>query len=443
MAVLKQAIDDYAAQNQPFKVEKTYKASLIPASSFGNKAAYDYFKSYFDSDSYKYIVFSAFAAEGRIADITPLIKEGGGFVKFGTFFVDLYDSDWVDCRVDTNSYKIIKDENGNSRIEVGNAEGNYRFDAFYHYSEGRTSFGNQYSLATRDGGNIRVFNTPSDFINYSVGQRKIYYTSNYYSYVPEDLQVSIDDLQKTIDDMQDVIDKLLDQITNDTSESEIEELLRKILEALENNPGGGGGGSGGGDVNVDIDLSSTNSLLSKILAKITQIYDKMNTAVGDAEQAAFTKIQESLDEIVEQLKKIKRWTAIDTVIDGVDAVADWLDLIRGVLKDAKEGAGSAVAALSSAVGDSVDLMSKKFPFSIPWDVLFFVSVLSAEPQMPHFEIPFNIESSMLGITIDYTMELDFSQFQWLSDLSRLIFSMIYAVGLMKMTFNVTSMGKEE
>lgn len=291
---------------------------------------------------------------------------------------------------------------------------------------------------------MRVYKTLDDFKRYTVGNRKVYYTENYYNYVPEDLQVSIDDLQKTIDDMQDVIDKLLDQITNDTSESEIEELLRRILEALENNPGGGGGGgSGGGDVNVDIDLSSTNSLLSKILAKITQIYDKMNTAVGDAEQAAFTKIQESLDEIVEQLEKIKRWTAIDTVIDGVDAVADWLDLIRGVLKDAKEGAGSAVAALSSAVGGSVDLMSKKFPFSIPWDVLFFVSVLSAEPQMPHFEIPFNIESSMLGITIDYTMELDFSQFQWLSDLSRLIFSMIYAVGLMKMTFGVTSVGKEE
>ena len=441
MTYIKQCIDDYVAENQPFKVEKTYKASLIPASSFGNKAAYDYFKSYFDSDSYKYIVFSAYAAEGRIADITPLIKEGGGFVKFGTFFVDLYDSDWVDCRVDTSSYKIIKDESGNSRIEVGNAEGNYRFDVFYHYSEGRTSFGNQPSLATRDGGNIRVFNTPSDFINYSVGQRKIYYTSNYYDYVPEDLQVSIDDLQKTIDDMQDVIDKLLDQITNNTNESEIEELLRLILEELKNNPGGGG--SGGGDVNVDIDLSTTNSLLSKILAKVTQIFEKMNAAVEDAEQTALTKIQESLDEIIVQLKKIKHWTVAGTVIDAADAVADWADLLLGILKDAEEGAGSAVAAIATTVGDSVDLMAQKFPFSVPWDILLFVSLLSAEPKMPYFEIPFNVELSMLDITIDYTMELDFSQLQWLSDLSRLLLSMTYAVGLLKMTAGITSMGKEE
>lgn len=211
------------------------------------------------------------------------------------------------------------------------------------------------------------------------------------------------------------------------------------------------GGTGGGntdyednkDVPAGTDLADTNSWLKKIYLKVCQIYDRMNSAVEDAEQTALAKMQESLDEIIVQLKKIKRWTAIDTVVDGVDAIGDWLDLIRDVLKDAKEGAGSAVASLSSAVGDSVDLMSKKFPFSIPWDILFFVSALSAEPQVPHFEIPFNIELSALDITIDYTMELDFSQLQWLSDLSRLLLSMTYAVGLMKLTFGVTSVGKEE
>lgn len=223
----------------------------------------------------------------------------------------------------------------------------------------------------------------------------------------------------------------LDEI--DQTDKDIYEKLKELLEWLLGNGGIGGG----------TDMTATNSWLEKIYLKVCQIYDKMNSAVEGAEQTALTKIQESLDEIIEQLKKIKRWTAIDTVVDGVDAIADWLDLIRGVLKDAKEGAGSAVASLSSAVGDSVDLMAKKFPFSIPWDILFFVSALSAEPQVPYFEIPFNIELSALDITIDYTMELDFSQLQWLSDLSRLLLSMTYAVGLMKLTFGVTSVGKEE
>lgn len=237
-----------------------------------------------------------------------------------------------------------------------------------------------------------------------------------------------------------------DSLTDDQRIEKLQEYIR-----TGGNTGGGGTGGGSGDTdyedNKDLpagtDLTDTNSWLKKIYLKVCQIYDRMNSAVEGAEQTALAKIQESLDEIIEQLKKIKRWTAVDTVIDGVDAIADWLDLIRGVLKDAKEGAGSAVAALSSAVGDSVDLMAKKFPFSIPWDILFFVSALSAEPQVPYFEIPFNIELSALDITIDYTMELDFSQLQWLSDLSRLLLSMTYAVGLMKLTFGVTSVGKEE
>lgn len=441
MAYIKQAIDDYAAENQPFKVEKTYRMAQIPASAFGQKPAYEMFKSYFGT-SYSYVLCNPQGSYGFIGDLTACIKGGGGFIKSGNH-ITVMDGDWKYYSIPTNKYFNKTDEEGKAYVEIIE---NFSTNTYLeHYNPKKTNFTDYYQypfIVTPDGGNIRVFNTGSDFANYSIGQRKIYYTSNYYDYVPEDLQVSIDDLQKTIDDMQDVIDKLLDQIGNDTSESEIEELLRQILEALKNNQGGGGDG-GGGDVNVDIDLSSTNTLLSKILAKITQIFEKMDAVVEDAEQTALTKIQESLDEIIAQLKKLKRWMAVDTVIDGVDAIADWLDLIRGVLKDAKEGAGSAVAALSSAVGDSVDLMAKKFPFSIPWDILFFVSVLSAEPQVPHFEIPFNIELSALDITIDYTMKLDFSQLQWLSDLSRLLLSMTYGVGLMKLTFGVTSVGKEE
>lgn len=259
--------------------------------------------------------------------------------------------------------------------------------------------------------------------NYSVGVPSGETPSYTGEYTGGDITVPTEKLEG----IQDKLDEI------DKTDKDIYEKLKELLEWLLGNGGIGGG----------TDMTATNSWLEKIYLKVCQIYDKMNSAVVDTEQAALTKIQESLDEIIVQLKKIKRWTAIDTVVDGVDAIADWLDLIRGVLKDAKEGAGSAVSAIASGVGDSVDLMAKKFPFSIPWDILFFVSALSAEPQVPHFEIPFNIELSALDITIDYTMELDFSQLQWLSDLSRLLLSMTYAVGLMKLTFGVTSVGKEE
>lgn len=450
MAYVKQCLDEYAAENQPFTLQKTYKMTDISPNYFHAKVVYDYFKSFFDSDSYEYIILSVSGGSGHIADVTPVIKEGGCFytVNPGDSLVRMLSPDWSIYRASTYKFGYKYDPNSGYSLNVSDAEDYRRFEYFHKYDAKRTDFSKNYSLFTKDGGNIRVFNSRSDFINYSVGQRKIYYTSEYYNYVPEDLQVSIDDLQKTIDDMQDVIDKLLDQITNNTSESEIEELLRQILEELKNNQGGssggdGGGGSGGGDVNVDIDLGATNSWLSKIYTKVSQIFEKMNAAVEDAEQSALAKIQESLDEIIVQLKKIKHWTVAGTVIDAADAVADWADLLLGILKDAKEGAGSAVAAIATTVGDSVDLMAQKFPFCVPWDILFFVSVLSSEPKMPYFEIPFNVELSMLDIRIDYTMKLDFSQLQWFSDLSRLLLSMTYAVGLLKMTAGITSVGKEE
>lgn len=468
MAELKALIEQYAKENEPyFFAYPLTPDELLGNNNPGGKLMYETAKNLIDDSPSGIIAFGAnyrrpyemyFVDIGHdFRNISPV-----GSSSFSDSELYFYNNDtWGMSSYE--AYKTVINPDGNpiktTEEFVSNATITYDYGTDTHYGicnsfivylksppvswsyscDGPTI---QLRLFTKEKRRIRIFKSYADMQNFTLGKRNVYYTSDYYNYVPEDLSVSIDDLQKTVDDLSKVIDQLLDQISKDTDESEIEELLRQILEALKNQQGGGGG-TGGGDVNVDIDLSTTNGLLSKILAKVTQIFEKMNAAVEDAEDAALAKIQESLDEIIVQLKKIKRWTAVDTVIDGVDAIADWLDLIRGVLKDAEEGAGSAVATIASAVGDSVDTMSRKFPFSIPWDILFFVSVLSAEPQVPHFEIPFNIELSMLDITIDYTMELDFTQLQWLSDLSRLLLSMTYAVGLMRMTFGVTSAGKEE
>lgn len=322
-----------------------------------------------------------------------------------------------------------------------------------------TRKGDQYSGSSSFGGNFPIFSTYEAMSNYLYTGNGYRDAENYRaqplfrrhsSYTPTYSGGSVT-VSRTV--VQNITQKIAEVDADDTKtdDEKIEALQRYILSG--GTPDIGGGGSGGGypgdkdyDDNKDLpagtDLTDTNSWLKKIYLKVCQIFDKMNTAVEDAGSAAMARIQESLDEIIVQLKKIKRWTAVDTVIDGVDALADWLDLIKDVIKDAKEGAGSAVAAIAGTVGDSVDTMSKKFPFSVPWDILFFISVLSAEPQVPHFEIPFNIELSALDITIDYTMELDFEQLQWLSDLSRLLLSMTYAVGLFKMTAGITSVGKE-
>ncbi len=211
---------------------------------------------------------------------------------------------------------------------------------------------------------------------------------------------------------------------------------------------------GGGDIKVTTEkLNGIQEKLDEINETDKSIDDKLKDlldwlGIGDGIGGGVTggswydQILAYLDKILKQLKSIKRWTIVDTVINGVDAIADWLDLIHDILSDVDDGMESAVATLSSALDDSMGLMKKKFPFSIPWDILFFVTVLSAEPEVPQFSIPFDFEVSALDLEVHYDMELDFTPFQWLSDLSRLLLSMTYAVGLMKMTFNVSNMGKE-
>lgn len=464
MAYIKKCLDDYAKEHEPYYIAKTYSFDTADFSSLQNyRNVYNTLKNLLAESKSGFMV-AGFSYDGGIwyadidknfADLSFIDTRGSkrplGIYENETwkrlywkvYYVKLSPNDDDIKTAAEFKEKAINTFSGTS-WEYGltqEAMAMLPTDSYqWHYSN--YTIYSWLELVSKETRRVRVFNTFADFQNYTLGKRSVYYTENYYNYVPEDLTVTIDDLEKAVDDLQKVIDELLKQIQDDTSEKEIEDLLRQILEELRNGQGTGGGGGGGGDVTVDIDLTQTNSWLAKIYAKVSQIFDKLNAAVEDAESAAMAKIQESLDEIISQLKKIKRWTAIDTVIDGVDAIADWLDLIKDVLTDAKEGAGSAVAAIAGTVGDSVDMMSQKFPFSVPWDILFFISVMSAEPQMPHFEIPFNIELSMLDITIDYTMELDFEQLQWLSDLSRLLLSMTYAVGLLKMTAGITSVGKE-
>lgn len=370
MAQIKKLIDDYAAENQPFKVEKTYKLSQIPASAFDKKYAYDYYKSFW-GESYTYLVLDPKGSYGFIRDVTPIMKEGGGFVKYQSNIV-VYNADWAQAQC--TIYKYItnaRDENGDFYLKVEESSGHVGY--LEHYNPNKTNFSDYYQkpyIVTTDGGNIRVFNTTADFINYSTGQRKIYYTSEYYNYVPEDLQVSIDDLQKTIDDMQDVIDKLLDQITNNTSESEIEELLRLILEELKNNQGGGDG-SGGGDVNVDIDLSTTNGILSKILAKVTQISEKISAPAGQF----VTDVVNSIEKLGEMLKKY-----LDRITGDLGDIKDQLEQMTEA--EFEEKADSFLNETAGSFSEIGEVAKGKFPFSIPNDMRTLLELLSVPPPAP-------------------------------------------------------------
>ena len=277
-----------------------------------------------------------------------------------------------------------------------------------------------FTLYSTTGERIRVFVSQVAAQNYSVGSRKIYFSENYYTYEPEELTVAVDDLSKSVDDLQKVIDDLLEKISNDTSEKEIEELLRQILEELRKNPGTGGEGSGGGDVTVSVDLKETNSWLAKIYNRLGDVLDGM---------------QEGFENVVDQLKKIKGWSIADTIIDGVDAVADWAQFIKDLLSDVTSG----VATVSSTMTDAADLMKTKFPFCLPWDVAMLITFLAHEPQTPVFKLPIIIES----FGIEEYIVVDMTRFSALSTLSRTLLTLLYCYGLVNLTFKVIPMVKEE
>ena len=462
MAQLKALLDDYAKQNEPYWIVPIASYRDLDPAKFKTKAQYSTICQL--ARTYGLIGVNG----DQISDLSGAIENKHSLVMYTNWadtpdwskehaLVCFYNEAWQ-----WRGYYIYR-FNFTSDMTVGftSFDDGTKLDAsfsrvtlhdrffpnypFYHNGGLYDYNGNIYSapkacLISKDGGHMRVYKTLDDFKRYTVGNRKVYYTENYYNYVPEDLTTSIDDLQQTVDDLSGVIDQLLGQITDTTDESEIEDLLKQILDELKNNQGGGGGGggSGGGDVNVDIDLSSTNTLLSKILAKVTQIFDRMSETVGGAADTAHAKIQETLDEILVQIKKLKHWTMADTAVNAADAVADWLDFIKGIFDDAENGAGSAVSALSSTMGDAANLMKTKFPFCIPWDVYLIIGFLAEEPQTPVFRLPIKLER--LGI--EEYIEVDLKEFETVSSISRTLFTVLYCYGLLNLTMKVFPVAKE-
>lgn len=98
-----------------------------------------------------------------------------------------------------------------------------------------------------------------------------------------------------------------------------------------------------------------------------------------------------------------------------------------------------VPTLADSLTDMGDGLKKKFPFSIPWDVHYILSGLATTPKAPRFELPLKVER----YGINETIVVDMARFQVLSDLSRSIFSLLFAMVLINLTIKVIGSLKEE
>ena len=319
------------------------------------------------------------------------------------------------------------------------------------------------------GERVRVFVSQYAAQNYSVGNRKIYFSENYYNYVPEDLTVSIDDLQKSVDDLQKIIDELLKKINDQTSEKEIEELLRQILEELRKNPGGGEGSGSGGNVTVDVDLSTTNSWLSKIYTRLGDILSKMSETAGQS----MSDVVESIKDLKEMLNKY-----LNTITSDLGDIKDQLEDMTE--EEFSEKSDSFLNNSMDSFSEIGELAKTKFPLSIPYDLYNLLAVISPRPSeasiyaeqtaksfnspavyqsngkiisvsdgaendsesvqlsstgAPVFHLPIVVES----VGWDYAITVDMSRFQTVANLSRTFFTLIFILGLINLTIKIAGL----
>lgn len=79
-----------------------------------------------------------------------------------------------------------------------------------------------------------------------------------------------------------------------------------------------------------------------------------------------------------------------------------------------------------------ELITTKFPFCIPFDVLRTVQMLSAPAETPVFKIPFKADF----IGVDEEITIDFSQFDTLAAIMRWMLSALFLLGLIMATRNL-------
>ena len=406
MAQLKALLDEYAKteqtkeENGGFYLLPTTKFDEVPASYFINSQQFRTFRNIVIEKGVLAVLtqyrglpmrfvdpFSdpdhPILLVGDVSDMN-LLQKYSWYPVYSSFFCAY---DWKNEGFRTQTFpesdQIYTSVSDGIDYKYTNVNDEYRSNAMINFDvENHGNISEQaWILYSTTGERVRVFVSQNAAKNYSVGSRKIYFSENYYNYVPEDLTVSIDDLQKSVDDLQKIIDELLKKISDQTSEKEIEELLRQILEELRKNPGGGGSGSGGGDVTVSVDLKETNNWLSKIYDKVSQIFDQMQPdgsgGYDDSIIRSFlTRIQTSLDKIHDSITDLKQ-----TLVKYLKTITSDLDDIKDQLEDMSEEefndkTDSFLDDATGSFSEIGELAKTKFPFSIPNDMKNFLAVLA-------------------------------------------------------------------
>ncbi|MBD5505366.1 MAG: hypothetical protein HDR09_16940 [Lachnospiraceae bacterium] len=451
VASIKQALQEYADETNPFTIRQTYRARDIPASTFPSKKIYNTFLAY--ATSHAVTAFSTYTNSTykngtlKMGDVTPLIKDGGGFVYATKNTCNTVNGDW-------NYEQIIYDEynfglSGNEIIITTTRENVGYFEKLFVYVPTTTDFQIQYGsnayLVTPDGGRIRVFNSLTEFMDYNAGQRKVYFGSGFYDFDPTDITATWDEINDKIGRMDDILQDILDAINKNPnlSEEDLEKLIDELIGKI---------GEIGGEIGGSID--ETNSLLGGIASSLSGYFESVLSALSELAgmiEEGFMILSEQLDTMIFELGLI------------YESMGDMTE------EEVSEKTDSLLSQLFSAFSEIGDVLKGKFPFCLPNDLYTMLALLAGnevsvspgaggggggdgngdimicaygagdeESKAPVFEIPFVIGSA----DIEEKIIIDLSPFEYISKLSRTLMTLYYCACLMQLTLKVIDLGKD-
>lgn len=163
--------------------------------------------------------------------------------------------------------------------------------------------------------------------------------------------------------------------------------------------------------NIENELKDTNGLLEKIANKLTDMKTEFN--------AHFVTIENFLSSISGKI-------TTDTILDTFD------NLVDDVKEETEKSIFEYIKMIFDFFHEIAEALEKRFPFSLPWDIAFILAFLADNPVPPVFEFPLVIESW----GIKEVLTIDLSALQKVSDVSRLLLTMLFSLYLGKLTYNV-------
>lgn len=338
-------------------------------------------------------------SDGRV-----VVSSGYDNVNSSLFFNNVLN---IRCNADYGEFALYYGANKNS------SDTSYTYDR-YGFSAS-TFYGNK---------SLRVFKSYSAYYNYVHGDENAYLSSKVEE-AGEDIKLSINDMNDNIGSK---IDDLIDSINNKKEGMSADELQDAIDKALDSISGKIDDiGDNTEETNNKLDalleaISGTNEILMQILGVTTDIRHVVKTTDEEGNQYTMSDVKDCFNTMYNNLKySILYGKNVTNNPDAANvstaAYVSYSDV-------------STYADTSAETLDYKDGLFGKFPFSVPYQMYEWLQVLQTKEKVPQFTYNYGFLIGQKGKQ-EYDLTFDLSAYQsWadvLKSFLRLSFTLIMSV----------------